>query len=79
MRNLTSDAPHPGARHCPGDTLPPPGQRATPGTWGSGSGGRSCPIRRADGEGLRPRAQYGRHRRAGASYKQSPPWPPATA
>ena len=37
-QRLTSDAPHNGARHPPGDALPPPPQRATPARKGARCG-----------------------------------------
>ena len=37
-KRLTSDAPHNGGRHLPGDALPPPPQRATPARKGARCG-----------------------------------------
>ena len=37
-QRLTSDAPHNGGRHPPGDALPPPPQRATPARQGARCG-----------------------------------------
>ena len=47
-QRLTSDAPHNGGRHPPGDALPPPPQRATPARKGARCGagaGSPCPHR----------------------------------
>ena len=80
---LTSDAPHNGERHPPGDALPPPPQRATPARKGARCGdGAGSPRPHRPHPAARPRGRAPRGGTAPDTRRPSQRWqasPPGTA
>ena len=88
---LTTDAPHNGGRHRPGNALPPPPQQATPARKGAHCGARAgspgCTDRTRDTRVAEPRLPTPQNGRPGEGQRLTPdashnggrPPPPGTA